>query len=111
MPTESKVTQDVTVVVPNQLLIYAATGKESGGHLMDERVTINPKVCHGQACIKGTRMPVHLILRMLANGDTIEELLTEYPSLTREDILACFDYAASLAEEQVTPLEVWSSEA
>ncbi len=78
---------------------------------MDERVTINPKVCHGQACIKGTRIPVHLILRMLANSDTIEELLTEYPSLTREDILACFDYAASLAEEQVTPLEVWSSEA
>jgi uncharacterized protein (DUF433 family) len=78
---------------------------------MDERITINPKVCHGQACIKGTRIPVHLILRMLANGDTIEDLLVEYPSLTREDILACFDYAAALAEEQVTPLETWSSEA
>jgi uncharacterized protein (DUF433 family) len=78
---------------------------------MDERITINPKVCHGQACIKGTRIPVHLILRMLANGDTIEDLLAEYPSLTRENILACFDYAASLAEEQVTPLETWSSEA
>jgi uncharacterized protein (DUF433 family) len=78
---------------------------------MEERITINPKVCHGQACIKGTRIPVHLILRMLANGDTIEDLLAEYPSLTREDILACFDYAASLAEEQVTPLEAWSSEA
>ncbi len=78
---------------------------------MDERITINPKVCHGQACIKGTRIPVHLLLRMLANGDTIEDLLAEYPSLTREDILACFDYAASLAEEQVTPLEAWSSEA
>ncbi len=78
---------------------------------MDERITINPKVCHGQACIKGTRIPVHLILRMLANGDTIEDLLAEYPSLTREDILACFDYAAALAEEQVTPLEAWSSEA
>ena len=43
------------------------------------------------------------LLGMLANGDTIEELLEEYPSLTREDILACLDYAASLAEEQVTP--------
>jgi uncharacterized protein (DUF433 family) len=42
---------------------------------------------------------------MLANGDTIEELLGEYPSLSREDILACLDYSASLAEEQVTPLE------
>lgn len=77
---------------------------------MGNRITIDPKVCHGQACIKGTRMPVHQILRMLAHGDTIEDLLQEYPSLAREDILACFDYAASLAEEQVTPLEVLSGE-
>ena len=42
---------------------------------------------------------------MLANGDTIEELLEEYPSLEREDILACLDYAASLAEEQLAPIE------
>ena len=77
---------------------------------MDNRITIDPKVCHGQACIKGTRIPVHQILRMLANGDTIEDLLQEYPSVTREDILACLDYAASLAEEQVTQLEVLSGE-
>ena len=78
---------------------------------MHERISIDPKVCHGQACIKGTRIPVHLILRMLANGDTIEEMLKEYPSLTQEDILACFDYAAVLAEEEVSPLETLSSEA
>jgi len=48
---------------------------------------------------------------MLANRDTIEELLEEYPSLTREDILACLGYAASLAEEQVTPLAVLSGKA
>ena len=78
---------------------------------MHERISIDPKVCHGQACIKGTRIPVHLILRMLANGDTIEEVLKEYPSLTQEDILACFDYAAVLAEEEVSPLETLSSEA
>ena len=77
---------------------------------MSNRITIDPKVCHGEACIKGTRIPVHQILRMLAHGDTIEDLLQEYPSLTRDDILACFDYAASLAEEHVTPLEVLSSE-
>lgn len=40
---------------------------------------------------------------MLACGDSVEDLLREYPSVTREDILACFDYAASLAEEQVSP--------
>jgi len=67
---------------------------------MGERITIDPKVCHGQACIRGTRIPVHLILRMLAHGDTIEDLLQEYPSLTREDILACLDYAASLTESR-----------
>jgi len=72
---------------------------------MHKRISIDPKVCHGQACIAGTRIPVHQIVRMLANGDTIEELLTEYPSLEREDILACLDYAAALAEEQITPLE------
>ena len=77
---------------------------------MDKRITIDPKVCHGQACIKETRIPVHQILRMIANGDKIEDLLFEYPSVTREDILACFDYPASRAEEQVTPLDVVSSE-
>lgn len=72
---------------------------------MYERISIDPRVCHGQACIKGTRIPVHQIVRMLANGDTIEEILEEYPSLEREDILACLDYAADLAEELVTPIE------
>ena len=72
---------------------------------MYHRISIDPKVCHGQACIKGTRIPVHQIVRMLANGDTIGEILEDYPSVEREDILACLDYVASLAEEQVTPIE------
>ena len=71
---------------------------------MHERISIDPNICHGQSCIKGTRIPAHQIIHMLANGDTTEELLKEYPSLTRDDILACLDYAASLAEEQVTPI-------
>jgi len=70
-----------------------------------ERIAINPNVCHGQACVKGTRIPVHQIVRMMANGDTVQDLLAEYPSLSREDILACLDYAAELAEEQVTPIQ------
>jgi len=70
-----------------------------------ERISINPNICHGQACVKGTRIPVHQIVRMLANGDTVEDLLAEYPSLMREDIMACLGYAAELAEEQVTPLQ------
>jgi uncharacterized protein (DUF433 family) len=70
-----------------------------------DRVSIDPNICHGQACVKGTRVPVHQIVRMLANGDTVDDLLAEYPSLSRDDIMACLDYAAELAEEQVTPIE------
>jgi len=73
---------------------------------MNERILIDPRICHGQACIKGTRIPVYQIIRMLANGDKIEELLEDYTSLTIEDIYSCLDYAASLAEEQITPIEM-----
>jgi uncharacterized protein (DUF433 family) len=72
---------------------------------MNQRISIDPEVCHGQACIKGTRIPVYQIVGMLANGDTIEDLLAEYPSIARADVLACLDYAAALAEEQITPFE------
>lgn len=73
--------------------------------MITERISIDPNVCHGQACIKGTRIPVHQIVRMLANGDRIEQLLEDYPSLATEDIYACLNYAASLAEEQITPID------
>lgn len=72
---------------------------------VNERISINPRVFHGQACIRGTRIPVHQIVRMFSQGDSIDSLLGAYPSIAREDILACLDYAASLAEEGVTPLD------
>ena len=72
---------------------------------MHNRISIHTEVCHGQACIKGTRIPVHQIVSMLANGDTIDDLLKAYPSIEREDILACLEYAAALAEEKITPIE------
>lgn len=59
---------------------------------MNERISIDPNICHGQACIKGTRIPVHQIIGMLAGGDSIDDLLAEYSSLSREDILACLRY-------------------
>jgi uncharacterized protein (DUF433 family) len=68
------------------------------------RISIDAQICHGQACVNGTRIPVHQIVRMLANGDSVDDLLIEYPALSREDIMACLDYAADLAEEQVTPI-------
>ncbi len=73
---------------------------------MYERISVDPKICHGEACIKGTRIPVHQIIRMLANGDKIDELLEDYPSLKIEDVYACLEYAASLAEEQISPIEM-----
>jgi uncharacterized protein (DUF433 family) len=72
---------------------------------MYDRISIDPMICHGQACIKGTRIPVSQFLGMLANDDTIDSLLKAYPSIDREDILACLEYAALLAEEQVIPIE------
>ena len=71
---------------------------------MNSRISIDPEICHGQACVKGTRIPVHQIVRMLANGNTVEELLRNYPSLQKDDVLACLDYAGSLAEEEITPM-------
>ena len=71
-----------------------------------DRISVHPNLAHGQACVRGTRIPVHQIVRMLANGDTVDELLAEYPSLSREDVMACLDYAASLTEEQITPIEI-----
>jgi uncharacterized protein (DUF433 family) len=51
-------------------------------------------------------MPVHQVVRMLANGDTVETLLSEYSFPPRQDIMASLDYAAGLVEEQITPIEV-----
>jgi uncharacterized protein (DUF433 family) len=71
---------------------------------MSDRIQVDPSVCHGQATIRGTRLTVAQVVGMLAAGDTIEELLADYPQLAREDVLAALGYAAALAEEQVTPL-------
>jgi uncharacterized protein (DUF433 family) len=71
-----------------------------------DRISINPKICHGQPCIKGTRIMVWLIVQYLANGDSVEDILAAYPSLTREDIQACLAYAAEVTRERVLPVEV-----
>lgn len=60
------------------------------------RITIDAEVCHGKPTIRGLRYPVENMLELLASGMTIEELLTDYPDLEREDFLACIEYAAKL---------------
>lgn len=72
------------------------------------RISIDPKVCHGQPCVKGTRIMVWLIVQYLANGDSVAEIIEAYPSLTREDVQACLLYAAEMTRERVLPIGVTS---
>jgi len=69
-----------------------------------ERISVEANVCHGQPCVKGTRIMVWLILQYLANGDTLEDIFAAYPDLTAEDIRACLAYAAESARERVLPM-------
>jgi len=59
-----------------------------------QRISIDPNVCFGKPCIRGTRIWVSLILDFLANGMSIEEILAEYPQLTEEDVRAAIAYGA-----------------
>lgn len=67
-------------------------------------ITVDPEVCHGQACFKGTRVLVSVVLDNLAAGIEAEGILQDYPSLTREAIQAALAFAADLARERVVSL-------
>ena len=66
-----------------------------------ERIVVDAAVCHGRACIKGTRIPVTVVLDNLAAGLKEDDILRSYPTLTLEDIQAAIAYAAELAKERV----------
>ena len=68
------------------------------------RITVEPDKLGGQACIRGLRIPVHLILDLLAAGESQEEILKDYPDLELEDIREAIEYAAWLAREETFPL-------
>lgn len=65
------------------------------------RIVADPSICGGEACIKGTRIPVHIILSHLAAGDDYDTVLKNFPRLTLADIQACLEYASYLATEKV----------
>ncbi|MFO8056312.1 MAG: DUF433 domain-containing protein [bacterium] len=65
-----------------------------------ERISIRPEVCHGKACIAGTRIMVSVILDYLQAGESVENILKEYPTLKEEDIRAAMAYAAWLVREE-----------
>jgi len=64
------------------------------------RISIDPNVCFGKPCIKGHRIWVSLILDLLAADATVEEILEQYPQLTREDVLACIAYGSEMSRER-----------
>jgi uncharacterized protein (DUF433 family) len=69
-----------------------------------ERISIDPRICGGKPCIKGTRIWVSLILDFLADDMTEAELLDQYPGLTHEDVLAAIAYGAEAARESIIPV-------
>jgi uncharacterized protein (DUF433 family) len=73
------------------------------------RISIDPAVCFGKPCIRGTRIWVSLIVENLAEGVTEAELLAAYPQLTIEDIRAALAYAAEMTKERVIPLAAETS--
>ena len=69
-----------------------------------EYISADPNVCHGQACIAGTRVMVTVILDNLAAGLTVEEITASYPSVSADAVKASLLYAAELAKERIVPL-------
>ncbi len=75
------------------------------------RISIDPNICFGKPCIKGHRIWVSLILDYLATGMTIEEILEAYPSIEREDVLACIAYGAEMARDCYVEIPLRKNEA
>jgi uncharacterized protein (DUF433 family) len=67
---------------------------------LHERISINPKVCHGEPCIKGTRIMVTNILAAIAEGLPMSEILQDFPGIITEDVLACVAFANDVVQEK-----------
>ena len=72
----------------------------------DHRITSNPSVMSGQACIRGTRIPVAVILDNLASGRSSDDIIADYPSLETADVRAAVAYGAKLARDQFVDLSI-----
>jgi uncharacterized protein (DUF433 family) len=71
-----------------------------------DRISIDPEICGGKPCVKGTRLWVALVLDFLADGMTEADLLAEFPQLTRQDVLACIAYGAEMSRERIAPIRI-----
>ena len=72
---------------------------------MFDRITVEPGKMGGKACIRGLRIPVSVVLSLIAGGTTHQEILEAYPDLEEEDIRQCLEYAAWLAQDERVPIE------
>jgi uncharacterized protein (DUF433 family) len=72
----------------------------------NEGITIDPAVCNGRTCVKGTQIPMQTVLEFLGAGDSVEDVLEEFPSLSREDVLACVKFSSALMGNHFTVLNV-----
>ena len=69
--------------------------------MWNKKISINPKVCFGKPCIKGTRIPVHMVLDLLEEGLNFDQIIKDYyPDIKKEDILACIHYANTLVKNE-----------
>jgi uncharacterized protein (DUF433 family) len=69
-----------------------------------DRISIDPAICGGKPCIKGTRLWISLILDFLADGVTEAELVSDYPQLTHQDVIAAISYGAEMSRERILPV-------
>jgi uncharacterized protein (DUF433 family) len=69
-----------------------------------DRITYDPQILGGRACIRGMRIPVSLVVKLVANGMTVEQILREYPDLEAEDVHQALQYADDLVDEELHPL-------
>jgi len=73
---------------------------------MYDRISINPNTCHGKPVIKGTRVLVSNILSSLASGESYEEIIKDYPNISKEDILAALSFSSNLSSFESYPYDI-----
>lgn len=69
---------------------------------LEDRIVSDPEIVSGKPCLKGRRIPVHIILELLAAGETFAGIRRAYPNVDEDDIRACLKYAARLSEEEIS---------
>ena len=76
---------------------------------MEDRITIDPAICNGRPVVRGTRITAQTVLEFLGAGDSIDDVLEEYPTLTRDDVLACLRYSSRLMGNRCVGENITSS--